>query len=75
MTKPEFIAKLTENTTELMEKVYSLYLEDPEVRITEVLRLIMDMNNETVAFISKNLDEKEKEERIEIPEFMCKKRA
>lgn len=76
MTKPEFIAKLTENTTELMEKVYSLYLEDPDVKITEVLRIIMDINNETVLFIS-NIDEQAGciKGKIEIPEFMNKKRA
>ena len=76
MTKTEFIKKLSENTTELMDKVYSLYLEDPDVKITEVLRIIMDINNETVLFIS-NIDEKSGciEGKIEIPEFMNKKRA
>lgn len=76
MTKSEFIKKLSENTTELMEKVYSLYLEDPDVKITEVLRIIMDINNETVLFIS-NIDEQAGciKGKIEIPEFMNKKRA
>lgn len=75
MTKSEFIKKLSENTTELMEKVYSLYLEDPDVKITEVLTDIMNINNETVLFIS-SIDEKVGcIEKIEIPEFMNKKRA
>lgn len=76
MTKSEFIKKLSENNSKLMKMVNNIYLEDPDVELMDILELIFNNYKDTILFLN-NIDEKAGriEGKIEIPEFMCKKRA
>lgn len=76
MTKSEFIKKLSENNSKLMKMVNNIYLEDPDVELMDILELIFNNYNDTILFLN-NIDEQAGciKGKIEIPEFMNKKRA